>query len=229
MTTRLPYCPIFLDLQDRDVLVVGAGSVSARKVEMLLRYGARVIVVSPAVSGEIETWERERQVVLRRRRFEESDLDGASLVIASTNDPQVNARIAAGCSRRGIPVNVVDAPELGTFIVPAVIDHGSIQIAVSTGGKSPALARRLKEDLDRQAGPEYAEINDLLGSLRDAAKKTLPADADRKRFFDGILAAGVLERMREGRRSEAFELIAEACRSSGIEPSELLCSRLKPH
>ena len=222
MTKRFPYCPLFLDLENREVLIVGGGTVSARKAEMLMRYGARITVVSPEIASEIEEWERGGRLTTRRKRFEASDLEGATLVIASTADGAVNTEVADGCRSRRIPVNVVDLPELGDFIVPAVIDKGSVQIAISTGGKSPALARRLKADLDRQVGSEYAEVNDLLGSLRDAAKKALPTDSDRKRFFDALLDAGVLELLHAGRRHEAFEAVARACEASNIEMSELL-------
>ncbi|MGZ8711043.1 MAG: precorrin-2 dehydrogenase/sirohydrochlorin ferrochelatase family protein, partial [Thermoanaerobaculia bacterium] len=108
------------------------------------------------------------------------------------------------------------------FIVPAIIEAGSIQIAVSTGGKSPALARTLKEDLQRTIGPEYAEVNDALGSLRDGAKAapSLPTDIDRKRFFDGIIARGILQLLRSGRKREAYEEIARACEEAGVPVSD---------
>src|SRR6185369_16457341 len=131
------------------------------------------------------------------------DLDGANIVIASTDHQDVNEQIAADCRARRIPVNVVDVTPLCEFIVPAIIEKGSVQIAVSTGGKSPALARTLKEDLHRTIGPEYAEVNDLLGSLRDGAKRVLPTDVDRKAFFDAIIAKGILGMLREGKRREA--------------------------
>jgi len=106
------------------------------------------------------------------------------------------------------------------FIVPAIVESGSIRIAVSTGGKSPAVARTLKEDLQRMIGTEYAEANDVLGSLRDSAKRVLPTDTDRKRFFDGIIAKDILGLLRAGKRREAYQIIADACRDAGVEPSE---------
>src|SRR5207248_4244086 len=136
----------------------------------MMRYGGRVTVVSPEITDEIAAWERDGALAVRRKVYEEADLDDASIVIASTDDPCVNARVARDCRRRKIPVNVVDVTHLCEFIVPAIIQKGSIQIAISTGGKSPALGRTLKEDLQRSVGPEYSEINDLLGSLRESAK-----------------------------------------------------------
>jgi len=215
-----PYYPIFLDIEGRNAVIIGGGNVCARKAETMMNYGARVTVVSPELTEEIERWAREGRIEIRRKSYDERDLDDANIVIASTDDESVNTQIAADCRRRRIPVNVVDVTHLCEFIVPAIVDKGSVQIAVSTGGKSPALARTLKEDLHRLVGPEYAEVNDVLGSLRDAAKRTLPTDTDRKRFFDGILARGVLDMLRSGRRREAYQIIADACRAAGGEVSE---------
>jgi siroheme synthase-like protein len=223
---RFPYYPIFLDIEERDVLIVGGGNVCARKAETMLRYGARVTIVAPDFNEEIESWARDGKLALRRKMYEERDLDGASIVIASTDSEAVNEEIARDCRARKIPVNVVDVTPLCEFIVPAIVERGSIQIAVSTGGSSPAIARTLKEDLQRLIGPEYAEVNDLLGSLRDAAKKTLPTDVDRKRFFDGIVARDILGMLRTGRRGDAYDAIAKACEEAGVEVSQALRARL---
>lgn len=220
MKKNFPYYPIYLDIEERPVLIIGGGEVCARKAETMLRYGARVTVVSPAFTEDIERWAADGKMTLRRKRYEESDLEGAAIVIASTDDPCVNARIARDCRRRKLPVNVVDVTHLCEFIVPAIVETGSISVAISTGGKSPALARTLKEDLKRVIGDEYVEVNDVLGTLRPGAKKTLPTDVDRKRFFDGIIAAGILEMLRSGRRAEAYETIAGACEAAGVPLSD---------
>jgi len=226
MKKRYPYYPIFIDIEDHEVLIVGGGNVCARKAETMMKYGARVTIASPAFTDEIEQWAADGKLRLRRKTYEVGDLDGASIVIASTDDPCVNARVARDCRRRKIPVNVVDVTHLCEFIVPAIVESGSIQIAVSTGGKSPALARTLKEDLQRSVGPEYDEINQLLGTLRPGAKKVLPTDVDRKRFFDAILADGVLELLRTGRRREAYERIARHCTAADVPLSEELSRTL---
>jgi siroheme synthase-like protein len=224
---KYPYYPIYLDIEGRDVLIVGGGSVCARKAETMLKYGARVTVVAPTVTEEIAQWGRESRLTVRIKRYEEADLEGRSIVIASTDDACVNGRIARDCRRRRIPVNVVDVTHLCEFIVPAIVEQGSIQLAVSTGGKSPALARMLKEELQRLVGPEYAEINDLLGSLRAAAKKKLPTDLDRKRFFDGIISRDIVGMMRSGHRREALQTIASACREAGVPISQPLAEALE--
>lgn len=219
---KFPYYPIFIDVENHHVLIVGGGAVCARKAETMMRYGARVTVVAPEVTADIAAWSDAGRLTVKRKVYETADLRGASLVIASTDDECVNARVARDCRRRKIPVNVVDVTHLCEFIVPAIVEQGSIQLAVSTGGKSPALARTLKEDLRKVVGPEYAEINDILGTLRPAAKQALPADSDRKRFFDGILERGVVEMLRQGQRRRAYETIARACDEAGVEISDLL-------
>jgi len=217
---KFPYYPIYIDIENREVIIIGGGNVCARKAETMMRYGARVTVVAPKLNDEIEAWAREERLVVKRKRYDHGDLGGANLVIASTDDTSVNEQIAADCRARRIPVNVVDVTPLCEFIIPAIVESGSIQIAVSTGGKSPAIARTLKEDLQRAIGPEYAEINDVLATLREGAKAKLPTDVDRKRFFDGIIAAGILEMLRHGKRREAYETIARACDAVGVPLSE---------
>src|SRR5712691_5340412 len=219
---RYPYYPIFLDIEGRNAVIIGGGNVCARKAETMMNYGARVTVVSPELTEEIETWAREGRLETRRKKYDERDLDDANIVIASTDDEAVNTQIAADCRRRRIPVNVVDVTPLCEFIVPAIVDKGSVTIAISTGGKSPALARTLKEDLQRLVGPEYDEVNQILGTLREGAKKVLPTDVDRKRFFDGIVAEGILQMLRDGRRRDAYETIARACDAAGVPLSDAL-------
>jgi len=223
---RYPYYPIYLDIENRDVIIIGGGNVCARKAETMMKYGARVTVVSPEFTDEIEEWARDGKLNIRRKRYEESDVAGANIVIASTDDQGVNEQIAADCRRRRIPVNVVDVTPLCEFIVPAIIEKGSIQIAVSTGGKSPALARTLKEDLQRVIGPEYAEVNDVLSDRCATAKSVLPTDVDRKRFFDGIIASGVLEMLRDGRRKQAYQVIADACAADAVPLSDAVRAEL---
>jgi precorrin-2 dehydrogenase / sirohydrochlorin ferrochelatase len=220
MAKRYPYYPIFLDIEDRSVVIIGGGNVCARKAETMMNYGAKVTIVSPEFTDEIEQWGRDGKLATRRKRYDEADLDDANIVIASTDDTPTNERIAADCRRRRIPVNVVDVTPLCEFIVPAIIDKGSVTLAVSTGGKSPALARTLKEDLQRMVGPEYAEVNDALGTLRESAKRVLPTDVDRKRFFDGIIARGILDMLRDGQRREAYQVIADACAAAGVDVSD---------
>ena len=219
---KSPYYPIYLDLQDREVLIVGGGDVCARKAEGLMRCGARVTVVSPANVAKIQRWGEEGRLTLHQRLYAGSDIEGKTLVVAATNDPSVNAGIAKECRRRLVLVNVVDGADPGDYVVPAIVEQGSIQIAVSTGGNSPALARKLREDLLQLVGPEYSEVAEIMGSLRDAAKRVLPTDAKRKRFFDSLLDGPLLELLKGGRRREAGAEVIRACTEAGIAPGELV-------
>jgi precorrin-2 dehydrogenase / sirohydrochlorin ferrochelatase len=219
---QYPHYPIYLDVEGHTVLIVGGGSVAERKVETLLRSGAVISVVSPEFTPAFERWNDEERVRLHRKPYDAGDLGGAFLVIASTGQRPVNEAVASDCRERRIPVNVVDDPSLCDFIVPAVLERGSIQIAVSTGGRSPALARRIRDRLETMLGGEYAELNEILGLLREPAQNALATDADRKRFFDALLDAGILEMLRDGRGREARDVITKLCRQYGVPvPVEL--------
>lgn len=222
---RRPYYPLFLDIEGRSVVVIGGGAVAARKVETLRRYGARITVIAPEFSPEIEACAAGGDTVLRRKRYEADDLDGAFVVIAATNDHGINQAVAADARERHVLANVINDTALCDFIVPAVIENGSIQVAVSTGGHSPALARRLKRDLQQVAGPEYSEVNDILGSLRGPAKDTLATDDDRKRFFDAVIGSGVIEMLRAGRTHEAYEAVGRVCDTFAVPMSDLVRER----
>lgn len=139
------YYPVFLDLRDRDVLVVGAGKVALRKVKGLLEAGARVTVVSPEAEPEFDTL----AVEMRRRRFQKQDIAGNLLVFAATNDRAVNAEVREAAVSAGVQVNVADAPEECSFIVPARVRNGDLQIAVSTSRRSPRLAKQLRIRLEK--------------------------------------------------------------------------------
>jgi precorrin-2 dehydrogenase/sirohydrochlorin ferrochelatase len=144
--------PLFLDLQERPVTVVGGGRVAVRKITALRRAGARVTVISPALS---RSWPDVRWV---RRAYRRGDLRGAFLVVAATNDPVVNVAVCAEAKRRGLLVNCAAPPAAGNFIVPAVARRGGITLAISTGGASPAFAKRLRGDLERFLGRRYPAL-----------------------------------------------------------------------
>lgn len=173
------YFPAFLDLRGRPCLVVGGGAVGERKVRDLLASQARVTLVSPAVTpGLIELVER-GQIAHRPRRFLRSDLRGMRVVIATTGVPAVDEAIAAQARRRGVLVNVADRPALCDFIFPSVLRRGELQIAVSTGGRSPALAREIRRRLEGLFGPEYAELVERAGNERRGARAVAATPADR--------------------------------------------------
>jgi len=201
----MTYYPAFLDLHGRRCVVVGGGVVALRKVEALLRCGAEVLVVSPDLSVELAARVRERRVEHRPREFRAEDLEGAFLVVAATDDPAANAGVFEEAQRRGLLVNTVDDPERCNFIVPSVIQRGPITVAISTGGVSPALAKHLRERLERAVGPEYGALAELMGELRAEVKRAHADQAARLRVWQRILDSEVIDLLRAGQPEAARE------------------------
>ena len=141
--------PLFLDLRERRALVVGGGEMAARKAELLLAAGARVLLVAEKVNGEIAQLISEARISWAGRVFEEGELDGVAVAIVASEDESLQARVSAAAQARGLPVNVVDRPALSSFIMPAIVDRAPITIAISTGGAAPALARRIRAEIER--------------------------------------------------------------------------------
>jgi len=162
--------PMFLRLAGRDVLVVGAGAVAHPKIESLLRAGARVRVVAPRARRAVAALTRARRIRFQQREFRAADLDGAFLVIAATNSAALHEQVLRLARARGVLCNVVDDPARCDFFYPAVVRRGDLQIAISTGGASPALAQRLRKDLEKQFGPEY---EGWIAHLRAAREEAL--------------------------------------------------------
>jgi precorrin-2 dehydrogenase/sirohydrochlorin ferrochelatase len=165
--TLMKTYPIYLiGMERRPVVVVGGGSVAARKVEGLLEAGAQVTVVSPTLTPELGALAEARRIAVIGRPYRQGDLAGAFLVIAATNDADVNQAVWREAEQCGSLVNVVDDPAHCNFITPAIVRRGEVTLAISTGGASPALARRLREQLEVQVDPEYGELASLLAELR---------------------------------------------------------------
>jgi siroheme synthase-like protein len=154
--------PIFLDLSGRRCVIVGGGEVAGRKARKLLQARAEVVVISPEVRPELESVATE----VCRRPYEEGDLEGACLVFAATDAREVNAAVAEEAKERGIPVNVADRPSEGDFALPSTLRRGRLQVAVSTGGASPTLARGIKGELEEVFGPEWAGVVEELHAAR---------------------------------------------------------------
>jgi uroporphyrin-III C-methyltransferase/precorrin-2 dehydrogenase/sirohydrochlorin ferrochelatase len=165
---RWPH-PIFLDLAGRRVVVVGGGTVAERKIEALIAAGADVTVVSPDVTDFIEGHAAGGRLRLDRRPYRRGDLAGCCLAYAATSDPEVNRAVRDEATDAGIWLNAVDRPALCDFITPAIVRRGDLSLAVSTNGRAPALARRIREDLEREFGPEYADLTEAAGEARTRA------------------------------------------------------------
>jgi precorrin-2 dehydrogenase/sirohydrochlorin ferrochelatase len=206
-----------MELADQECLVVGGGLVAQRKVESLLEAGAIVTVVSPEVTQELATLASDGVIRWFPREYQSGDVQGYSLIIAATDDEPVNRQVFAEARERRLPVNVVDRPELCSFIVPAVARQGSLTLAVFTGGRSPMMARRIREELQAQYGPEYAEMLDLLGALRPRLMRAIPDQHRRQEVYSQLVYSDALDLLRQGRRAEvearAEDLISRAAAS----------------
>ena len=160
------YYPAFLDLEGRRCVVIGGGEVAERKVGALLNAGARVTVVSPEATAEIEHLAQHDEVVWHRRGYEAGDLAGAWLAIAAPDDGSVNRTIGRDAEERRVLLNVVDQPALCNFIAPSVVQRGDLTIAVSTAGKSPAMARKVRHEIERAFPPEYGVLLEVAAEAR---------------------------------------------------------------
>lgn len=161
---------ISVDLTGRPVVVIGGGTVAEKRIGALIEAGAQVTVVSPAVTDRVARWADAGRVALKLRAYQSGDLHGASLVYAATSDLAVNRAVRVEAQTEGIWLNAVDQPELCDFITPAIVRRGSLTIAISTNGRCPSLSHRIREDLERQFGPEYAAAVEHLGDFRERWK-----------------------------------------------------------
>lgn len=199
--------PICLNMQDKLCLVIGGGTVAERKIAALLEHGARVRVVSNAITAQIEKWERENLVKISLRDFKEDDLKGVFLVFIATNDRQVNNEISRLCRQKGILANVVDNPEQCEFFIPAVVRRNSLMIAVSTEGKSPAYARKLRHQLEEIITPAHGEFVDLLGEARVYLQSHVPDINKRKQIIESLVYSDILDLIQVGEKDKAKEKI----------------------
>jgi precorrin-2 dehydrogenase len=175
--------PMFVKLQGRRVLVVGGGSVGEAKIESLLRTAAAVRVVAPKATTRVREWARQGLIEWESREYKTADFAGIFLVIAATNSPTLHDEIYAEARSRGVLCNAVDEPERCDFYFPAVVRRGELQIAISTGGLSPALAQRLRKELEQQFGPEWEEWLKQLGRTREELQSIPMPPEQRKRLL----------------------------------------------
>ena len=214
----MDFFPIFLKLENRDCLVVGAGKVAARKVTLLLRAGARVQVVAPELCDELAALLAEGDISHLAREFEDNDIDARVLVIAATNRQAVNRRVSELANAKNLPVNVVDQPELCSFIMPSIIDRSPVQVAVSTGGASPVLARLLRARLESYVPAAYGRLAQLVDSFRDKVKQRFSNGEQRRQFWENIMMGEVAEQLFAGRDDTARELLEKTLANSKDTP-----------
>ncbi len=183
------YYPVCLNIAGRPCLIIGGGQVAERKVGGLLDCGAEVCIISPLLSSGLRRLYEQGAVSWRQRGYESDDVRGAFLVMAATDDHEVQDMVVADCGRYNIPLNVADVPDKCNFILPALMRRGSLSIAISTSGKSPALARELKERFREEIGMEFELLNDMMGLLRAEVMGRGLTQKQNESLFREILAA----------------------------------------
>ena len=211
--------PIFINLNDQPVLVVGGGPVALRKIRLQLKAGARITVIAPEICDELSA-ELGQSITYLARPFEDTDIDGYRLITAATNDESVNRHISELAMAANVPVNVVDQPELCSFITPAIIDREPVTIAISTGGAAPVLARKLRSQLERLLSPGLGKLASAMRQLRQRAEQLIPEEGQRRQFWEAVVSGSIASHFGAGRdaqgQTELEALLAKAAQE--LEP-----------
>jgi len=209
------YYPIFLDIKDKPCVVIGGGNVAERKVISLLDAGARVVVISPVLTPALKKLVREKIINYCPKPYEDGDLKGFFLAYSATDNSSVNRKVFNEAKREGILLNVVDVPKLCNFIVPSVVDRGDLLIAISTSGKSPALAKKIRKHLEREFGEEYAVFLDIMGKVREKVLTRSKESDTNKRIFEKLVNSPLLEWIRKGEKEKVDRFLKEALKKTG--------------
>lgn len=203
----MAYYPVFLDLRERAVLVVGAGDVACRKVEGLLRAGARVTVVAPEISPVLRAFAERGRIAIEARDYRTGDLRGFDLAIAATDEGDVQAAIAREAREEKVWLNVVDVPERCDFIAPALLERGPLQIAVGTSGAAPALAAALRDRVAAMLGEELEIVLEIHRRVRDRLKREEPSLERRGRILRALADAALDAPVRAGDRASVDRIL----------------------
>jgi len=206
------FYPILVDLQGKRALVVGGGKVAQRKIETLLEHGASVQVVAKELTATLEELRNHEKIEFLGDEFSEAFLEGAFLVFAATDDASLNRRVSQAAQQRGLLVNAVDQPADCNFIVPSVLSRGDLLIAVSTSGKSPAFARKVRVELERQFGEEYGFFLNLMGNLRKEILRLGLSQEENKSVFEQLAYSDLLEAIRRREWNAASQILDKVLR-----------------
>ncbi|RRS09570.1 uroporphyrinogen-III C-methyltransferase [Pseudoalteromonas sp. J010] len=213
----MQYLPIFTKLENKPVLIIGGGEVALRKCRAFLKVNAAVTLVAPIFCAELETLAAEAQVTLRNKKFDETDLDNAMLVIAATDIEAVNAEVAQLAEARNLFVNVVDDQPKCNFIFPSIVDRNPITIAISSAGTAPVLARRLREKLETLIPQHIGPLANLVGQFRHKVKSRFKHFADRRQFWESVFDSNVVSEVQAG-NNESAQMQLEAMLASTPSP-----------
>ena len=207
----MKYLPVFMDIRDRDCLVVGGGEIVTRKAALLLDAGASVTVMAPELSRTLNQWQKDKKITYRKAIFEAgTDVGPYRLVIAATDNLEINQMIAGKAHAGNIPVNVVNNPDDGTFIIPSIVDRDPVQIAISTGGASPVLARLLRGKLESTIPAAYGRLAALVEEFREKVKVRFDNVTRRRKFWEKVFEGRISELLFAGKDARAREALQAA-------------------
>jgi precorrin-2 dehydrogenase / sirohydrochlorin ferrochelatase len=207
------FYPVYLNLKNKRVVVIGGGEVAERKIESLLGTDASIIVISPQVTPRIQTLAEQNQIGLHVRAYAPGDCDGATLVLSATDDLKASEQVFRDATKAGAWVNTADQPSRCGFIMPAVVRRGDVTIAISTGGTSPGLAARLRQKIAGIIGPEYGQLARLLSQARPGIREYVQDARERKALHDRILDSDIIDLLKQNDTAGAERLLREIIES----------------
>ena len=205
----MKYYPVHLDIQNRNCLVVGGGGVGTRKVKTLLDCGARVTVVSPEVSPQLQDLATSGDIILKERSYQSDDLRNMFLVIGATDDEKLNKQLSSDADRLNTLCNIADRPEVCNFILPSIVHRDDLVITVSTSGQSPAMAKKLRKALENQFGKEYGILLRLMGAIRKRLLQQAHAPEVHKPLFEQLINSELIVMIQEGEVEKIDSLLLE--------------------
>lgn len=212
------YYPVYLDMRGRKALVVGGGAVGSRKTHTLLRAGARVTLVSPQVTDALRSMAEAGRLTWHQRPYRSSDMAAMFLVFSATNDPDLNHRIEEDAGRHHVLCNYADQPERGHFILPSIVERGDLLVSISTSGRSPAVARGLRQDLEALLGEEYAPYLRLMGAIRERLLNREHAPDQHRKVLKRLIDGGLLALVKAGDR-DGIDTLLTSVLGGGFDAS----------
>jgi precorrin-2 dehydrogenase/sirohydrochlorin ferrochelatase len=208
------YYPIYLDITNKRCIVVGGGDVAERKMVRLLEFCAHVTVIGKTLTPALETMKKEGRIDHIDADYDEAFIDDAFLVIGATDRDDINEKISRDGKEKGILVNIVDDPDKCDFILPSLLQQGDLLIAISTGGKSPALAKKLRHELENIYGPEYQTLLNVMGSLREKLMMKGHSSDENKRLFESVVYSDILHSIKDKNWEQVKKIIYDI---TGVE------------
>ncbi|MBI3355086.1 MAG: bifunctional precorrin-2 dehydrogenase/sirohydrochlorin ferrochelatase [Nitrospirae bacterium] len=203
------YYPVFLNLKNKKAVVIGGGSVAERKAQTLLSCNADVSIISPKITPRLRRLAKEGKIEYIKKSYEDKDIKDAFIVVAATNDRGINEAIYKTAERYGCLLNIVDKPESSNFIVPSVISRGDLTIAISTGGRSPALSKQIRKELQQIYGREYEIFIKTMGKIRGMLLRSVSSEKARRRILTKLAKAqsGMIGLLKKGKKMEFYKEI----------------------